>query len=69
MLARGFFGEAQEESRLTHITVMAVSPQQLHHDVFYALKGQLGQRIREIVRQSELIDLETTVHSGLTATL
>lgn len=66
MLARGFFGEAQEESRLTHITVMAVSPQQLHHDVFYALKGQLGQRI---VRQSELIGLESTVHSGLTATL
>lgn len=40
VLALVFFGKAQEESRLAYVTVMAVSPQQLHL-FFYALRGQL----------------------------
>ena len=36
-----FFEKAWEESRLAHVTVMAVSPQQLHLVLFYAFKGQL----------------------------
>lgn len=35
-----FFGKAWEESRLAYVSVMAVSPQQLHLG-FYELKGQL----------------------------
>lgn len=41
VLTLGFFGKAQEESRLAYVTVMAVSPQQLHLFFFYALRGQL----------------------------
>lgn len=38
VLTLGFFGKAQEESRLAYVTVMAVSPQQLHL-FFFMLSG------------------------------